>query len=100
MNSMEIKENTSMTNIVKAVINFLFQPVGTVKTETLPPNPRLKPEPMTPRPQSTPRSVSHQKPTAAEIQNRAYQLWQKNGRRHGNDQNDWYQAEKELLLCK
>jgi hypothetical protein len=35
-----------------------------------------------------------------EVQNRAYYLWVKNGRRHGHDQKDWYEAEKEFALSK
>jgi len=39
-------------------------------------------------------------PDIKEVQNRAYQIWQRNGRRHGNDQKDWYDAEQELLAIK
>ncbi len=30
------------------------------------------------------------------ISSRAYELWQQRGRVHGHDQQDWFQAEREL----
>ena len=31
-----------------------------------------------------------------EVSDRAYALWQARGREHGNDQGDWFDAEREL----
>ncbi|HEX9242154.1 MAG TPA: DUF2934 domain-containing protein [Anaeromyxobacter sp.] len=35
-------------------------------------------------------------PRPADVATRAYELWQKNGRPHGKDQEHWFQAEQEL----
>lgn len=35
-------------------------------------------------------------PTFEDISRRAYELWEKDGRPDGNEQQHWYQAEKEL----
>lgn len=35
-------------------------------------------------------------PTFEDISRRAYELWEKDGRPEGNEQQHWYQAEKEL----
>jgi hypothetical protein len=34
--------------------------------------------------------------TPEQIRERAYQLWERNGRRHGHAQDDWLEAEREL----
>jgi hypothetical protein len=34
--------------------------------------------------------------SAEQIRQRAYQLWEQNGRRHGHAQDDWLEAEREL----
>jgi DUF2934 family protein len=35
-----------------------------------------------------------------EIRTRAYELWEKRGRQHGGDAEDWFQAEAEILARK
>jgi hypothetical protein len=35
-------------------------------------------------------------PSHEDIARRAYQLYEESGRRHGHDQDDWFQAEREL----
>lgn len=37
-----------------------------------------------------------QVPMRSQVAARAYEIWQKNGSIHGNDQQHWLQAEKEL----
>jgi hypothetical protein len=39
-------------------------------------------------------------PTYAQIAARAYELFLAHGAEHGRDQEDWYQAERELRLGK
>lgn len=36
-------------------------------------------------------------PSQNQIATRAYEIWQENGCRHGRDQLDWLQAERELI---
>lgn len=37
-----------------------------------------------------------QTPSFEDVSRRAYELWEKDGRPEGNEQQHWYQAEKEL----
>ncbi|HTL72264.1 MAG TPA: DUF2934 domain-containing protein [bacterium] len=45
-------------------------------------------------------SKSGIKPTRDEIAARAYQLWEKDGRKAGQDSKYWFQAENELRMAQ
>lgn len=48
------------------------------------------------KPRSTP-GVKARAPTPDQIARRAYQLWQERGQVHGQDMQDWLEAERQLL---
>jgi Protein of unknown function (DUF2934) len=51
------------------------------------------------RPQPTPGSeISSRTPSYEQIAARAYEIYLARGGEHGRDQDDWYQAERELFL--
>lgn len=38
-------------------------------------------------------------PTKQEVQLRSYQIWEREGRPHGRDQEHWFRAERELAVA-
>ena len=38
-------------------------------------------------------------PTKHEVQLRSYQIWEREGRPHGRDQEHWFRAERELAVA-
>ena len=44
--------------------------------------------------------LSADEPTSQEISERAYQLWEEGGRKHGAHESDWERAEQDLRALK
>lgn len=51
-----------------------------------------------PLPPTTDPTPARVRPTREQIAQRAYELFEAGGRRHGSDRQDWLRAERELML--
>lgn len=87
---------TPMSNIPGVRTNPKIAPAPATRADPQPLAPQIKPG-KTDQPTHHLHAGAQHKPTLKQIEQRAYQIWQRRGGGDGNAAVDWLQAERELL---